>query len=182
MLWHPLPHDGSRSSGIGIVQCSPSQTLRVLSGGLGSAGFAVQIMSVAVGWQVYDLTRNPLDLGFVGLAQFLPALLLVLVTGLIADKFNRRLIIGLCLFVEVACAFGLLVFTLSAFQACVADFCDPGGIWHGAGLHESGCRCIGTQSFAQDGIGAWHFAQFHDLADHHHHGAGCGRLALRNFR
>ena len=83
---------------------------------LGSAGFAVQIMSVAVGWQVYDLTRNPLDLGFVGLAQFLPALLLVLVTGLIADKFNRRLIIGLCLLVEVACALGLLIFTLSAFR------------------------------------------------------------------
>ena len=83
---------------------------------LGSAGFAVQIMSVAVGWQVYDLTRDPLDLGFVGLAQFLPALLLVLVTGLIADKFNRRLIMGLCLLVEVACAMGLLVFTLSAFR------------------------------------------------------------------
>jgi MFS family permease len=83
---------------------------------LGSAGFAVQIMSVAVGWQVYDLTRDPLDLGFVGLAQFLPALLLVLVTGLIADKFNRRLIIGLCLLVEVACALGLLVFTLSEFR------------------------------------------------------------------
>ena len=83
---------------------------------LGSAGFAVQIMSVAVGWQVYDLTRNPIDLGFVGLAQFLPALLLVLLTGLIADKFNRRLIIGLCLLVEVACAFGLLVFTFSSFK------------------------------------------------------------------
>jgi MFS family permease len=83
---------------------------------LGSAGFAVQIMSVAVGWQVYDLTRNPLDLGFVGLAQFMPALLLVLVTGLIADKFNRRLIIALCLLVEVACAFGLLVFTFSNFK------------------------------------------------------------------
>lgn len=83
---------------------------------LGSAGFAVQIMSVAVGWQVYDLTRNPLDLGFVGLAQFMPALLLVLVTGFIADKFNRRLIIALCLLVEVACAFGLLVFTFSNFK------------------------------------------------------------------
>lgn len=83
---------------------------------LGSAGFAVQIMSVAVGWQVYDLTRNPLDLGFVGLAQFLPALVLVLVTGLIADKFNRRLIIGLCLFIEGLCAIGLMIFTLSAFR------------------------------------------------------------------
>lgn len=84
---------------------------------LGCAGFAVQIMSVAVGWQVYDLTRSPLDLGFVGLAQFLPALLLVLVTGLIADKFNRRLIIGICLLIEVVCALGLVVFTLSAFKS-----------------------------------------------------------------
>ena len=83
---------------------------------LGFAGFAVQIMSVSVGWQVYDLTRSPLNLGFVGLAQFLPALLLVLVTGLIADKFNRRLIIGICLTLEVACALGLLVFTWSAFK------------------------------------------------------------------
>jgi MFS family permease len=78
---------------------------------LGSAGFAVQIMSVSVGWQVYDLTRSPLNLGFVGLAQFLPALLLVLVTGLVADKFNRRMIIGFCLIIEVVCAFGLLVLT-----------------------------------------------------------------------
>ena len=44
-------------------------------------GFAVQIQTVAVGWQVYDMTRNPLDLGLVGLSQFLPALVLVLVTG-----------------------------------------------------------------------------------------------------
>ncbi len=82
---------------------------------LGSAGFAVQIMAVAVAWQVYDLTRDPLDLGLVGLAQFLPALCLVLVTGLIADKFNRRLIIGLCLAVETICALGLVTFTVSGF-------------------------------------------------------------------
>lgn len=57
-----------------------------------AASFAVQIMSVSVGWQVYDITRNPLYLGFVGLAQFVPPLVLVLVTGLVADTFNRRLI------------------------------------------------------------------------------------------
>ena len=45
------------------------------------ATFAVQFISVAVGWQVYDLTRDPFDLGLVGLVQFLPSLLLVLVTG-----------------------------------------------------------------------------------------------------
>lgn len=81
---------------------------------LGSAGFAVQIMSVSVGWQVYDLTRDPLDLGFVGLAQFLPALLMVLVTGLVADKFNRRLIISICFAIEVLCAAGFLFITSNA--------------------------------------------------------------------
>jgi MFS family permease len=81
---------------------------------LGSAGFAVQIMSVSVGWQVYDLTRDPLDLGFVGLAQFLPALLMVLVTGLVADKFNRRLIISICFAIEVLCAAGFLFITFNA--------------------------------------------------------------------
>lgn len=80
---------------------------------LWSASFAVQIMSVSVGWQVYDITRDPLDLGLVGLAQFLPPLLLVLVTGLTADRFNRRLIMGLCLGLEAACALGLMAFAWS---------------------------------------------------------------------
>jgi MFS family permease len=79
-----------------------------------AASFAVQIMSVSVGWQIYDITRDPLYLGFVGLAQFLPPLFLVLVTGLAADKFNRRLIMALCLAVEAICAAALLFFTLSA--------------------------------------------------------------------
>lgn len=72
--------------------------------------FAVQIMSVSVGWQIYDLTRDPLFLGYVGLAQFLPALLLVLVTGLAADTFPRRGIMAVCLAVEVLCAGGLFLF------------------------------------------------------------------------
>ncbi len=80
---------------------------------LWSASFAVQIMSVSVGWQVYDITRDPLDLGLVGLAQFMPPLLLVLVTGLVADRFNRRFIMVLCLCLEAACALGLMAFAWS---------------------------------------------------------------------
>ena len=48
------------------------------------------MQSVAVGWQVYDLTKRPLDLGLVGLAQFLPGVLLFLVAGHAADRFNRK--------------------------------------------------------------------------------------------
>ena len=80
---------------------------------IGCTSFAVQIMSVSVGWEIYDITRDPLYLGYVGLVQFLPPLLLVLVTGLAADRFNRRLIMAACLTLEALCALGLLLFTLS---------------------------------------------------------------------
>ncbi len=76
--------------------------------------FAVQIMSVSVGWQIYDITRDPIFLGYVGLAQFLPALTLVLVTGLVADTFPRRGIMAICLSVEAVCA-GIL-FLVAASQ------------------------------------------------------------------
>lgn len=81
------------------------------------AGFAVQIQTVAVGWQVYAITGNPLDLGLVGLAEFLPALLLVLVTGAAADRFRRRTIMGICLTVEGLCALALLALTVSGSHA-----------------------------------------------------------------
>ncbi len=76
------------------------------------ATFSTQIVSVAVGWQVYDLTRDPFDLGLVGIVQFLPALLLVLVTGAVSDRFGRRLIMGLSTGVEALCALALLFLTL----------------------------------------------------------------------
>ena len=76
------------------------------------ATFSTQIVSVAVGWQVYDLTRDPFDLGLVGIVQFLPALLLVLVTGAASDRFGRRLIMGLSTGVEALCALALLFLTL----------------------------------------------------------------------
>jgi MFS family permease len=57
---------------------------------------AVQMQSVAIGWQVYSLTGSALDLGFVGLAQFLPVLGFSLLTGHVADRFDRRAIVTLC--------------------------------------------------------------------------------------
>src|SRR5579872_6869020 len=56
---------------------------------------AVEMQAVAVGWQVYEITKRPLDLGFVGLAQFLPGMLLFLASGHAADRYDRRnLLIG----------------------------------------------------------------------------------------
>ena len=78
-----------------------------------AVGLSAQIMSVAVAWQVYDLTGNPLYLGLIGLVQFLPALSLVLVTGLAADRFSRRGIMLTALGVEISAALFLLIFAIS---------------------------------------------------------------------
>ena len=72
------------------------------------ATLAVQMQSVAVGWQVYDISHKPLSLGLVGLAQFLPVFGLALVTGHVADRFNRHVIAALCLGLQLLCALFLL--------------------------------------------------------------------------
>jgi MFS family permease len=63
-----------------------------------------QMLSVAVGWQVYALTRNPLDLGYLGLVQFLPFVLLVLPGGHVADHADRRLVLITAYAAAAACA------------------------------------------------------------------------------
>ncbi|HQR10445.1 MAG TPA: MFS transporter [Casimicrobiaceae bacterium] len=63
-----------------------------------------QMLTVAVGWQVYALTGSAFDLGLVGLVQFLPALLLLLLAGHVADRYDRRRIAGACQGIEAALA------------------------------------------------------------------------------
>jgi MFS family permease len=70
---------------------------------------ATEMQSVAVGWQVYEITKRPLDLGLVGLAQFLPGVLLFLVSGHVADRYDRRKVVVACYAAFGACS-GLLLF------------------------------------------------------------------------
>ncbi|MCF6368935.1 MFS transporter [Rhizobium halophilum] len=77
------------------------------------AAFAIQIISVSVGWQMYDQTGSALYLGLIGLFQFLPSLLLILVTGSVADRYNRRAIVAICMGVGSTCALALLALTLA---------------------------------------------------------------------
>lgn len=74
---------------------------------------AVQMQSVAVGWQVYQITHSLFALGLIGLAQFAPFLILILWAGHIADTHNRRNIIVGCLAAQLLCSALLLVFTWS---------------------------------------------------------------------
>ena len=84
------------------------------------AMFAVQIMAVVVAWQVYDLTRDPMSLAYVGLAQFVPMLLLLMPAGDLIDRYDRKWILGLSWAVEAVCAAVLL--WLSLIQGPVEAF------------------------------------------------------------
>ncbi|MFS8974279.1 MFS transporter [Cupriavidus necator] len=74
-----------------------------------------QIFTVAVGWQMYDLTRDPLMLGMVGLVQFLPSVVLILMSGHVADRFDRRRIVRTCQSLEALLAAGMAVASLTGW-------------------------------------------------------------------
>ena len=78
-----------------------------------STAGAYMMQSVAVGWQIYDLTGDPFDLGLVGLVQFVPVVLLALVIGQIADRYDRRAVAGICQVVKALAAAAL---ALGSFQ------------------------------------------------------------------
>ena len=73
---------------------------------------AVEMQAVAVGWQVYDITKRALDLGLVGLAQFLPGILLFLVSGHASDHFERRKVLSACYAGYGLCSGLLLLITV----------------------------------------------------------------------
>jgi MFS family permease len=77
-----------------------------------SSSVAAQMIIIAVGWQVYAITGRVLDLGLIGLSQFLPFLCLSLFAGHAADQYDRRWIIRLCLLTYLSCALLLLVLAL----------------------------------------------------------------------
>ncbi len=81
--------------------------------------FALQMAIVAIGWQVYSVRENPLDLGLIGLAEFLPLLLLALPAGHLADRLPRRSLLTFMVSLNVVVLGGLLAVTIA----------DTGRVW-----------------------------------------------------
>ena len=73
------------------------------------------MLSVAIGWQMYELTQDAFSLGMVGLAQFIPMLLLTLFVGQIADRYDRRRIVYLSLVIEALTAIFLFIGSISGW-------------------------------------------------------------------
>ena len=74
-----------------------------------ASAMANQMLMVALGWHMYQLTGSAWDLGLIGLCQFLPALLLALVAGHAADRWHRGRIVAVCMAAQVVMASGLAV-------------------------------------------------------------------------
>ncbi len=94
--------------------------------GRAASTIAYQMQAVAIGWQVYDFTGSALDLGLVGLTQFIPGFALSLVVGQIADRYDRRRVLRLCQGVEAlataALALGSLLHLLDTAALFAAVF------------------------------------------------------------
>ncbi|MFZ1910170.1 MAG: MFS transporter, partial [Burkholderiales bacterium] len=78
---------------------------------------AVQMQTVAVGWQVYEATHDPLDLGLIGLSQFLPFIVLILPAGHVADQYDRRRVAAACFALQALAAVLLLAYTRAGMHA-----------------------------------------------------------------
>src|SRR5580692_276478 len=82
-----------------------------------------EAQSVAVAWQVYAITHSALDLGYTGLALFLPGLFFMLAAGHVADRYDRRWIILCCYGLQAVCTAGLLGLSMSR------EFMASGHVW-----------------------------------------------------
>jgi Transmembrane secretion effector len=80
-------------------------------------GLASQMLAVAIGWQVYAIHENPLDLGLVGLAEFVPLPLLALPAGQLVDRVSRRLVTAISLVLDVAIAALLAAITIAGARS-----------------------------------------------------------------
>ena len=87
-----------------------------------AATSAFQMQAVAIGWQIYDLTGSALDLGLVGLVQFVPVVVLALVVGHVADRYDRRLVVRVAQLVEAATAVALAIGSAEGWLSIPAIF------------------------------------------------------------
>jgi MFS family permease len=103
---------------------------------------AAQMVAVAIGWQVYEIDENPLHLGLVGLAEFLPLPLLALPAGQLADRLPRRLVFATSVVLEGAVAVCLIVVSLAGATQLWAFLALAGGVGVAAAIGTPAARAL----------------------------------------
>src|ERR1700729_3320210 len=81
-----------------------------------AVSLGAEAQSVAVAWQVYSITHRALDLGYTGLALFLPGLFFLIPSGHVADRYDRRKIILLCYSLQIICTSALLTIAVMGIR------------------------------------------------------------------
>jgi MFS family permease len=99
--------------------------------------FASQLQAVVVGWQVYELTHDPLSLGLIGLAEALPFIAVALPAGYLADRLNRRTISVVSLLVLALCSIGLLALSTPPARLAAAGVVPIYGLIFLSGIARS---------------------------------------------
>ncbi|MDH3241240.1 MAG: MFS transporter [Alphaproteobacteria bacterium] len=107
------PHQGSEESGLKGFACFRHRDFRLLFFGKLIAFLALFMVVVAIGYQVYDMTGDPLDLAYIGLAVFAPSLGFAPITGYVSDRYDRRIVLAVCYLAMVATAVLFTLFALS---------------------------------------------------------------------
>ena len=123
-----------------------------------------QMLMVAIGWQLYALTGSALDLGLIGLAQFVPMIVLTLLVGHVADRYDHRLILLACQFVEAGAAAGLAlgtvmgwldplaIYALTALVGAARAFDEQIGIFNEDLTFDPRAVTVLKQSFLEMGL------------------------------
>ena len=137
-----------------------------------------EAQSVAVAWQVYAITHSALDLGYTGLALFLPGLFFMLAAGHVADRYDRRKII-LCLLWVAGGLYGGVAVAVVERQRMrewtgLADLCGAGGDWVGASFQRAGGERDAAEPGAEGTFCECGDVGRDDLSDCEYVGAGGG--------
>jgi MFS family permease len=103
---------------------------------------ASQMLVVAVGWQVYAMTGRLMDLGLIGLSQFLPFIVLSLFAGHAADRYDRKRVLVLCNLALLSCALALLIMTVHRVTSVLPIFIALGALGISRAFHAPAAQAI----------------------------------------
>jgi len=112
----------------GPVSALPPRVIRLFLLQRIAGGMALQMQAVAVGWYVYALTSSPLDLGFIGLVQFVPTAGLALAAGHFVDRHPRRFVLLAAQALELACYLALAAVAYSGADSVGLVFLVVAGL------------------------------------------------------
>ena len=114
-----MPHIEKPTAGnqLGALRLLANRDLALFLTSRFLATFSLRVATVALSWQLYEMTRSAVSLGELGLASLVPSVVLLLPSGAIADRFDRRLVVGLSFLLMACCTVSFTVLASMSVHA-----------------------------------------------------------------